>query len=274
MPHVGPPLAAPTPPATPSVARPQRIPPALRLVLLGVLALGLIAVVRLTPLQEWFGEERLRAFVEAAGPWAIPGYIVLYAVCLAMWIPGTVVTLVGAALFPAHIAVPTTYAGALGGAILGFGIARGIGGDALQRVLQNRWAGYTKYQQKLERRGFETVVILRLLPTPYNLVSYLAGLSPIPARHYVIATSLGILPGSIAFTLLLGSVIQAFRAGDWMAIFSWQTLASTTLFLPVIAMPRILRWGRRRFGWFGGPEDETFDETAPSDADREVEAGR
>lgn len=259
MPHVGSPVPAVNDTTSPPAPKQHRLPPALRLFLLGVLAIGLIAVVRLTPMQEWFGEERLRGFVEAAGPWAIPGYIVLYAVCLALWIPGTVVTLVGAALFPAHIAVPTTYLGALGGAILGFGIARGIGGDALQRVLQNRWAGYAKYQEKLERRGFETVVILRLLPTPYNLVSYLAGLSPIPTRHYVIATSLGILPGSIAFTLLLGSVIQAFRAGDWMAIFSWQTLASTTLFLPVIAMPRILRWGRRRFGWFGGPEDETLD---------------
>jgi uncharacterized membrane protein YdjX (TVP38/TMEM64 family) len=226
--------------------------PGVRLLALVALGIGLMALFRLTPLRELLNEDHFAAFVHAMGPWARPTFVLVFGVALGLWVPGTFASIAGVALFGKWEALGLNYAGANLGAWIGFGIARGVGGDALQQVLGGRVKLWDRYRALIERRGFESVLYLRLIPTPYTAVSYLAGLSPIPFRKYALATAIGILPGSVAMTLVLGTVVEGFRAGDIRAVFSWETALAISLFLPVLLLPRGVEAARRRWGWFGG----------------------
>lgn len=230
--------------------------PGLRLLALVLFGVGLVALFRWTPLREVLNEEVIEAFVRSMGPWAKPVFVVVFGVGLALWVPGTFVSIAGVALFGKWEALALNYLGANLGANLGFLIARGIGGDSLEALLGGRFKLWQRYRTLIQRRGFESVLYLRLMPTPYNAISYLAGLSPISLRKYAVATAVGILPGSIVTTLVLGTVVEGFRAGDFWAIFSWETLITLLLFLPFLLLPRALRHAREAWGWFGGIELE------------------
>lgn len=234
-------------------ARVARLQALARLALIAALALGVMALVRYTPLGDALAQENIEAMLERLGRWAIPAFIVTYALMLALWIPGTVMSLAGIAVFGTWTAVPVNYAGAIIGAALGFVFARAMGGDALDALLGGRFRLYERYRDLIARRGFETILYLRLVPTPYNAVSYLAGLSPISLPRFVVASALGTLPGSIAVTVLLGTVFEGLRAGDLSVLVSWRMLGAIALYTPVAMLPRFTRMARERWGWFGGP---------------------
>eukprot|EP01134_Creolimax_fragrantissima_P003857 CFRG3857T1 len=59
-----------------------------------------------------------------------------------------------------------------------------------------------RYTERLRSNSFETVLIMRLIFLPYDLVSYVAGFLRIHLWQFFLATLLGILPGSTSFVLL------------------------------------------------------------------------
>ena len=51
----------------------------------------------------------------------------------------------------------------------------------------------------MRQNSFETILIMRFIFLPYDLVNYLAGLLQISWRSFTLATFLGSIPGTIAF---------------------------------------------------------------------------
>ncbi len=102
------------------------------------------------------------------------------------FLPGTIYTLIGAVLNSA----------------LMFLMAKILAKDAvtnlLQRKLPENWSSFLFNLD--EKRGFGIIFILRLIPAmPYNLINYGAGLTSIKFSSYMLATILGILPGTLVF---------------------------------------------------------------------------
>lgn len=230
--------------------RMRQIMALVRLALLFGLAVGVIAAFKFTPLGELLAEERMNALLESLGPATYPLWILLYGVLLALWIPGTPMTAIGAAVFGPAVAIPLNYAGAVLGAVIGFVVARVVGGRSVEELLSGRVPLYGRYERLLRTRGFEAVLYLRLIPTPYNVLSYVAGLSPLSLRRYTLATAIGILPGSIAFTYLLGALVEAGRQGDFSALLDLRTLAAIGGYVLAASIPAFLGVLRRRYGWF------------------------
>jgi uncharacterized membrane protein YdjX (TVP38/TMEM64 family) len=228
---------------------------ALRLAVLVSIAVGMIAIFRYTDLGDAMTGERIEALREKLGVWAIPAYIAIYAVLIGLWVPGTILTSLGAVFFDRMTLVPLAYLGAVFGAAFGFWVARLIGGDAMEELFGNRFALYRRYSDRMRVRGFETMLYLRIVPTPFSAISYLGGLSRMTFASYIGATAVGIIPGSIAFTLLLGTIVQGIRDRDFSVLFSWESLAILCLFIPVALLPRVIRAGQSRWGWFGGPDN-------------------
>ena len=54
--------------------------------------------------------------------------------------------------------------------------------------------------------SFETVLIMRFIFLPYDLMNYMAGFMRIHMRAFILATTLGSIPGTISFVLLGASV--------------------------------------------------------------------
>ncbi len=61
-----------------------------------------IVVVRFTPVKDYLTTEALTSFLENAGFWAPVVYIVIYAVGVCLFLPGTLLTALGAAIFGAY----------------------------------------------------------------------------------------------------------------------------------------------------------------------------
>lgn len=61
-----------------------------------------IVLIRFTPAKEYLTTEARTAFLENAGFWAPVVYIIIYAVGVCLFLPGTLLTGLGAAIFGAY----------------------------------------------------------------------------------------------------------------------------------------------------------------------------
>src|SRR4051794_9691858 len=228
------------------------------LLVLLVAAGGIIATtVDLPPLAE------IRSWVRSAG-WAGP---VLYAVGFTLVsltpAPATVLTVGAGALFGWWVGLPVALAGALGGAYLGFAMARLLGRAALQGLVGERMA---RLDGVLSRRGLLAVIAVRLVPTgPFAMVNTACGLSSVPARHYVVGTAIGMLPGIAAFV-----AVGAFGATPWSTPFLAAVLALVALVAGGALLARRRTGTDRpvRVGSRSSPGGEPAADTGP-DADRQ-----
>jgi len=86
-------------------------------------------------------------------------------------------------------------------ATLAFLLVRAIGRDVIAARLTH--PAVAAVDRRLARRGWLAVGSLRLIgPVPFPLVNYCAGVSSIRLVPYLIATTVGLLPGTIAVVVL------------------------------------------------------------------------
>lgn len=150
------------------------------------------------------GVDDIRELVDdtgAAGPLV---FIALYAVLTLLAFPGAVPSAASGVLFGTALGTLLTVVGATIGATGAFLLARRIGRAEVERIAGARMGRLDAW---LERRGFVAVLYARLVPlVPFNVLNYAAGLTSLRTRDYVVATAVGIIPGSFAYTALGGSL--------------------------------------------------------------------
>jgi len=100
-----------------------------------------------------------------------------------------------------------------------------------------------RWSQRLRDNGFESVLVMRLLFLPYDLVSYMCGGLRIRWTSFLLATVLGSLPGTISFVLLGASLERVDQGLD--GINAWATGAGAAIFVVSIVISRLLRKGQR-----------------------------
>ena len=217
---------------------PTRRPPWWRLLLV-LIALGLITILVLRSgigARHWT-PQTLRAEILSWGWWAPVAYIAGFTLRVFVLIPASVMILVGALLFgPWWGALYTVVGGTLCAAIE-FGVARWVGREMIERWLTSRLP-LEAFEQRLARRGFVTVLVLRLVPNvPFELLNATLGVSPVRWRNFLTATALGFIPWTFAF----GWAGEALLA-DTRRI--WALLGILTLISASVWLPRWL-WRRR-----------------------------
>lgn len=148
-------------------------------------------------------------------------YILLYIVVVALSVPGAVwLTIAGGFLFGAVVGTVATVVSATIGATIIFLIAQSAIGETLLRRAGPR-AG--KVAEGIRADAFHYLLFLRLVPAfPFFLINLAAALVAVRPTTFVAATMIGIIPGTVAFTLAgagLDSVIAAQAASleDCMA---------------------------------------------------------
>ncbi len=93
------------------------------LVKAGVLVAFIIAaiyIIRFTPVKDYLTPAALGRFLDAAGFWAPMVYMSIYTVGVCMFVPGTLLTGLGAAIFGAYWGFLFVWVGAMFGAIAAF----------------------------------------------------------------------------------------------------------------------------------------------------------
>lgn len=132
---------------------------------------------------------------------------------LVMWLiqavvaplPAFVLTMATAILYGdtitgALFAILLTWAGAMLGAVLCFGLARWLGRDwVVRRGYLDRMQDLDSY---LEEKGAFVIFLSRLIPiVSFDLVSYVAGVTRIKWRDFVVATGTGMIPATVLLVL-------------------------------------------------------------------------
>jgi len=137
------------------------------------------------------------------------------------------------------------------GAVLAYGLAYWFGAEIAGRALEHpRLRGLAA---RLRRNAFETVLTLRFVFTPYDVVNYSAGALRLPLRQFVAGNVLGSLAGSMTFLLFGASVgdLSVLAEGLWPSL-DPRTLAGSAVLLTVSLLAS--RAVRRRAAAAGAAE--------------------
>jgi uncharacterized membrane protein YdjX (TVP38/TMEM64 family) len=133
-------------------------------------------------------------------------FILIYAFATVLGLPGSPFTLAAAILFGFWKGLIAVLIGANAGAALAFLCARYLARDWIEKRVKAR-VTLANFDQAIKRSGWRIVLLLRLAPIfPFNALNYALGLSGISFRDYLIATIIGIIPGTIAY-IYVGSLI-------------------------------------------------------------------
>ncbi len=213
----------------------------LRFGLLLVLVIGItLAIIY----RDQIDSSALEQWVQNAGAAGPVVFMLVYAIGTVFFLPGSVLTLAGGALFGPVWGTLYNLTGATLGAALAFLVARYLASD----WVANKTGGRVKQLiTGVETEGWRFVAFVRLVPLfPFNLLNYALGLTRIGLWPYVIATYIFMLPGAFAYTYL-GYAGREAVAGD-MSLVQLIQMGSIALALlaSVAFIPRIIGRLRRK----------------------------
>lgn len=160
------------------------------------LAMIIVAIViwRYVPLGPTL--QAARDFVRAQGARGVLIFILGYAVAVALFAPAAPLTIAAGALWGGWGA-PVALAGALGGAMVSFGLSRSV----LRRSCAELCAQHPvtlHLDEVVARLGWKAVLLVRLSPViPFAAQNYAFGMTGVRTRDFALASVPGILPGTI-----------------------------------------------------------------------------
>jgi uncharacterized membrane protein YdjX (TVP38/TMEM64 family) len=196
-----------------------------------------VLIVRFTGVKELLTVEKLGALLDVAGIWAPLVFILVYAVGVCLFIPGTLLTALGAAIFGPYWGFLYIWVAAMLGASGAFVIGRYLGREFAASLIGDR---LKKYDDAIERNGFATVLYLRLVYFPFTPMNFGMGLTKVRFMDYLWGTGLGILVGTFIFTFFVGTIKEVWATGQWANLLSWKVFFSLGLFVFSLFIPKII----------------------------------
>ncbi len=213
----------------------------LKLAVLLMLLASAIAFFRFTETGRSLTPQAVLDYMESLDPVvARLVYVLFYIVGTVVLLPGTVLSFGGAVLFGPYEGTLWTWLGATIGATLAFLVAKLLGRDFVDRLLGGKLEAFDR---RIRDHGFTGLLILRLVPLfPFNGINFGSGLTSIRLRDYVLATALGIVPGTFVFQFLFAKLgDKILREGfEWSDLLEAELLVALGLFAVFIVLGKLL----------------------------------
>lgn len=215
----------------------------LQRVVLAILLIGAVALA--FAYKDQLNVETLEAWVAGAGLAGPLLFIMLYAAATVLFLPGSVLTLAGGALFGPLWGTLYNLTGAALGATIAFLIARYLASDWIESKIRKTAGGRAERLMKgVNAEGWRFVAFTRLVPLfPFNLLNYALGLTRIPFGQYVLATFIFMLPGAAAYTYLGYAGREAVAGGEGLI---QKGLIALALLAAAAFLPRLIGKLRER----------------------------
>ena len=210
----------------------------LKAAILLVFVVAAILLVRYTPIKDYLSVEALGRFLDAVGIWAPVVFMVIYAGGVCLFLPGTLLTGLGAAIFGPYWGFVYVWFGAMAGASIAFWIGRTLGREFASSLIGDK---LKKYDDAIERNGFATVLYLRLVYFPFTPMNFGMGLTKVHFRDYFLGTGLGIIVGTFIFTFFIGTIKEVWTSGNWGELISFKVFFSIGLFIFSFFIPKIIK---------------------------------
>jgi uncharacterized membrane protein YdjX (TVP38/TMEM64 family) len=219
----------------PTRSRSKAVIKAVFLILFVVVA---FLLVRYTPIKKNLTPQSLSDFLASAGFWAPVIFILIYAAGVCLFLPGTLLTGLGAAIFGAYWGFVYVWLGAMAGASLAFLIGRTLGREFAASLIGDK---LKKYDDAIERNGFATVLYLRLVYFPFTPMNFGMGLTKVRFWDYFWGTGLGIIVGTFIFTFFIGTLKEVWETGNWKELISVKVFFSIGLLIFSFFIPKIIK---------------------------------
>ena len=193
-----------------------------RLVVLIVIVIGLFLAMRFLPVQQW-----LRSFNDWVGHMGAAGvfvFILVYAVATVLMAPGSILTIGAGFAFGLWKGFLAVSAGATLGASLAFLVARFVARDKIEAIAQ-RNEKFRNIDNAIGKQGAKPIFLLRLSPVvPFNLSNYFYGLTAVRFGPYVLASWIGMIPGTFLYVYIgtAGKAAVEAAAGGEVMRHGWQ----------------------------------------------------
>ena len=168
-----------------------------RLLVTAAAAVALVAVVLLVPFPN---AVQLRDWAAAAGPWFPLTFLAAHTVLTVLPFPRTAFTLAAGLLFGPAVGIVLAVTASACSALLALLLVRAAGWQ-LNGLVDHPRIG--ALDARLRGRGWPAVLSLRLIPAvPFSVLNYAAGASSVRTAPYLLATLVGLLPGTAAVVIL------------------------------------------------------------------------
>jgi uncharacterized membrane protein YdjX (TVP38/TMEM64 family) len=160
-------------------------------------------------------------WVGRLGPWGPAIFIAIYVAATVLLIPGSVLTLGAGAAFglirgTLIVSVASTLA-----ATAAFLIGRYLARAAVARKIEGN-EKFAAIDRAVAAEGWKVVFLTRLSPVfPFTLLNYAFGLTQVKLGHYVLASWIGMLPGTVMYVYLgslanVGAGQRARTPAEWV----------------------------------------------------------
>ena len=193
---------------------------------------------RYTPLAEMITAERIMEWARSmrGNPWAPLAVMAIYTPAAFLMFPRPLITLFAVLAFGPWRGCAVAMAGIIGSAFATYCVGRALPDKTLQRIAGRNLDRTTR---AIRRRGLASVFAVSVAPVaPFPVVGMVAGAAKIKLWHYLLGTSLGMAPGTIATTVFANEIEAALE--DPSRINYWVVAAVALVFIALVVGVR--RW--------------------------------
>ncbi len=185
---------------------------AAKLLFFAVLVTALITAANYYDMEQLFTSTL--QWIENAGPAGPIIFFILYVIATVLMLPGTILTLGAGAVFGVVEGSILVSLSSTAGATAAFMVGRYIARDRVERRIEANET-FRAMDQAVGREGWKIVGLTRLSPVfPFNLLNYAFSMTRVSLRHYVPASWIGMMPGTVLYVYigsLAGSLAELGR---------------------------------------------------------------
>jgi uncharacterized membrane protein YdjX (TVP38/TMEM64 family) len=193
-----------------------------QLISLIAIVVVLFLAMRFLPVGQW-----LQSFNDWVGQMGIAGifiFIGVYALATVLLAPGAILTIGAGFAFGLWKGFLAVSAAATLGAALAFLVARFIARDKIEAIAK-RNETFHRIDDAIGKEGAKLIFLLRLSPViPFNLSNYFYGLTAVRFWPYVLASWIGMMPGTFLYVYIgtAGKAAVSAAAGSEAIKHGWQ----------------------------------------------------
>ncbi len=180
--------------------------PWLKIIVILAIVSGVIALFRLLPVADYL--QAALDWVDRLGYWGPIAFIAIYALSVVFFVPASLLTAAAGTLFGVVMGVVYVSIASTLGATLAFLVGRYLVRTWVEKKIEGN-STFSAIDSAVAQAGWKIVGLTRLSPIfPFTLLNYAYGITKVKLWHYVLASWIGMLPGTIMY-VYIGSLGKA-----------------------------------------------------------------
>lgn len=177
-----------------------------------LLLVSFVVIARALPMTRLI--EQMSQWVDDQGALGPLVYGLVYIVAAVALVPGSAITLASGVIFGLFWGFVIVSIASTTGAALSFLIGRYVARDRIRRTA-SRNPRFKAVDEAIAEKGWKIVFLLRLSPVfPYSIGNYLFGLTGVRLLPYVVASWIGMMPGTFLYVYLGYAGLQGISAAS------------------------------------------------------------